>query len=101
MSDKLPQSQAAKDILAALRTMSFDEIMALPVSAEAKDINRILLEMSKCILCCASQYEIGVFCISDLKRNIYIHNNIKNTIQVTITNATNYEEASWQLMQAV
>ena len=48
MNDLL-QSEVAKEVLTELKKLSFDEIMALPVSEEAKEINDNLLEMSEVI----------------------------------------------------
>ena len=100
MIDKLPQSEIAKNILSELKKLSFDEIMALPVSEEARDINNALLEMSKCILDFDTQ--VGVFRIFKIRKNIYIQDNVNSLTPILLINSdisTSYEVTSCQLTQ--
>ena len=100
MSDILPQSEIAKDILAQLNKLPFDEIMALPVSKEAEDINNALLAMSECILDCDAQ--VGIFRVFKVRKNIHIQDGVDSLTPMLFINSdssTNYEVTSCQLTQ--
>lgn len=95
MIDKLPQSEIAKDILSGLKKLSLDEIMALPVSEEAKDINNALLEMGDCILECDTQS--GIFHICKVRKKVYIKANVAGLtpmLMINSANPANYEVTS-------
>lgn len=49
MAHNIPQNPAAERALAELRAMSFEEIMALPVSSEAGAISQALTDMNRIV----------------------------------------------------
>lgn len=108
MPTNLPQSHAAEEALAKLKKMSFDDIMAVPITPEARSINRALMTLNQHVL--RYGYLVQRYAISRIGRSkrerfytsAAAHEEIVfSLISTTLSGDYNTQAQTWELMQQV